>query len=429
DAVMLRVFPITLTGAAKRWVDRLPPGTEGDETLYQAWERYNDLLYKFPTHDINNHQKVNIFYNGLGAMNRQLLDSQGPIPGMTPVQALTTIQTMVDHSQKWHDGSSSRNIESSSNSERIAAIVNKLETLGRDMKKLKENIHAIQVGCQTCEGAHLDKDCPLNEEVKTLANEVKGRANNKQFDECKTIYSKNGLPLYTPFYYSPEEIEYFSANSGFSDNEEQETDDSGMAEAVAALEGILKKKREEPKKVKQNVNYYVDPYEPPIPFPKRLEHHAEEALVHQTMESLKKIKINRPLLKEIRQPVNYANQMKYLDPVNTSLHTIDHEIGTRNEKERVVLERETRERLERKREKIFLDILNNLLFLKKKKLIYPVTLKACSFMLCDLDFEPLSLSLSSLPSCDLVSLTNMLILLHYLESFKSELAEVFVFKS
>ncbi|GJY05482.1 ribonuclease H-like domain-containing protein [Tanacetum coccineum] len=55
--------------------------------------------------------------------------------------------------------------------------------------------------------------------------------------------------------------------------------------------------------------------------------------------------------------------------------------------------------------------------------------QACSFMLCDLDFEPLSLSLSSLPSCDLMSLTNMLILLHYLESFKSELAEVFVFKS
>ncbi|GJV39084.1 transformation/transcription domain-associated protein isoform X2 [Tanacetum coccineum] len=34
----------------------------------------------------------------------------------------------------------------------------------------------------------------------------------------------------------------------------------------------------------------------------------------------------------------------------------------------------------------------------------------CSFMLCDLDFEPLSLSLSSMPSCDLVSLANILIL-------------------
>ena len=131
DAVMLRVFPMTLTGAAKRWVDRLSPGTvgswdllkitfiqrycppskiakqleeirnfkqEGDETLYQAWEWHNDLLYKCPTHDINSHQKVNIFYNGLGTMNRQLLDSQGPIPRMTPAQALTAIQNMADHS-------------------------------------------------------------------------------------------------------------------------------------------------------------------------------------------------------------------------------------------------------------------------------------------------------------------------------------------
>ncbi|GJW48840.1 reverse transcriptase domain-containing protein [Tanacetum coccineum] len=73
---------------------------------------------------------------------------------------------MAGHSQKWHDGSSSRNIKSSSNSEGIATIVNKLEKLGRDMKKLKENVYAIQVGCQNCRGAHLDKDCPLKEEVK-----------------------------------------------------------------------------------------------------------------------------------------------------------------------------------------------------------------------------------------------------------------------
>ncbi|GJU05807.1 hypothetical protein Tco_1122237 [Tanacetum coccineum] len=36
--------------------------------------------------------------------------------------------------------------------------------------------------------------------------------------------------------------------------------------------------------------------------------------------------------------------------------------------------------------------------------------QVCSFMPCDLDFEPLSLSLSPLPSSDLVSLTNILIL-------------------
>ncbi|GJX64466.1 hypothetical protein Tco_0298809 [Tanacetum coccineum] len=117
---------------------------EGDESLYQAWERYNDLLYKCPIHDINSHQKVNIFYKGLSTMNRQLLDLQGPIPGMRPAKALTAIQTMADHSQKWHDGSTSRNIGSSSNKDGLVALVNKLDNLGRDMKKLKESVHAIQ---------------------------------------------------------------------------------------------------------------------------------------------------------------------------------------------------------------------------------------------------------------------------------------------
>ncbi|GKD40338.1 hypothetical protein Tco_1260545 [Tanacetum coccineum] len=105
-------------------------------------------------------------------MNRQLLDSQGLIPGMTPTQALTAIQIMADHSQKWHDGTSSRNVSSNSNIDRLAAIVSKLDNLGCDIKKLKENVHAIQVGCQICEGPHHDKECPLNEEVKQL-EEVK----------------------------------------------------------------------------------------------------------------------------------------------------------------------------------------------------------------------------------------------------------------
>ncbi|GKC89416.1 hypothetical protein Tco_1150065, partial [Tanacetum coccineum] len=91
-----------------------------------------------------------------------------PILGMRPAKALTAIQTMDDHSQKWHDGTTSMNIGSSSSKDGLATLVNKLDNLRRDMKKLKESVHAIQVGCQICEGPHLDKDCPLNEEVKQV---------------------------------------------------------------------------------------------------------------------------------------------------------------------------------------------------------------------------------------------------------------------
>ncbi|GKD28354.1 reverse transcriptase domain-containing protein, partial [Tanacetum coccineum] len=50
----------------------------------------------------------------------------------------------------------------------LAVLVNKLDNLGRDMKKIKESVHGIQVRCQICEGPLLDKDCPLNEEVKQV---------------------------------------------------------------------------------------------------------------------------------------------------------------------------------------------------------------------------------------------------------------------
>nr|GEX44096.1 hypothetical protein [Tanacetum cinerariifolium] len=96
----------------------------------------------------------------------------GPIPGMTPTQDLTAIQTMFDHSQKWHDGTSSGNVSNNSNTDGLTAIVSKLDNLGSDMKKLKENVHVIQVGCQICEGPYLDKEYPLKKEVKQV-EEVK----------------------------------------------------------------------------------------------------------------------------------------------------------------------------------------------------------------------------------------------------------------
>ncbi|GJW35515.1 hypothetical protein Tco_0058435 [Tanacetum coccineum] len=185
-----------------------------------------------------------------------------------------------------------RNIDSSSNTKGIAAIVSELDSLGQDMKKLKENVHAIRVGCQTYRGAHLDKECPLNEEVKsieepssgkrkpsltkiinkyikdeakrhaeqdewfrkfyqitktnqenhdkiiqglemkvtTLLNKVKGWKNGGKFEECKAIFTKDESPLYTPFYYSPKEIEYFSDNLGFSDDKKEKAKKLGDAE-------------------------------------------------------------------------------------------------------------------------------------------------------------------------------------------------------
>ncbi|GJR37380.1 hypothetical protein Tco_1213064 [Tanacetum coccineum] len=292
-------------------------------------------------------------------------DSQGPILGMTPAQALTAIQTMVDHSQKWHDGSSSRNVDSNNNSKGIDAIIIKsMEDVkygeyGRPFPNNNRNVGRFNRGVarynshdQPSSGKrkpsiseiinkymeeaakkHAKQDewlrkfyqitktnrenhdkiiQSLETKVKTLTNKVEGHTNGGKFEECKAIFSEDRSPLYIPFYYSPEEIQYFSAISGFSDKEKQETNNNLDYNERCATINITPNIKQAPQEKKQDVRYYVEPYKPSIPFPKRLEHHAEEALVHETMESLKKIRINRPLLKEIRQTKNYAKHIKDL---------------------------------------------------------------------------------------------------------------------
>ncbi|PWA71176.1 hypothetical protein CTI12_AA283140 [Artemisia annua] len=88
-SLILKVFPISLTGAARTWFNKIPSESKQswdslqiaflkqfyppsrmtellhnihrfvqvkEEALYQAWERYNELFYRCPTHDLNKHQ-------------------------------------------------------------------------------------------------------------------------------------------------------------------------------------------------------------------------------------------------------------------------------------------------------------------------------------------------------------------------------------
>ncbi|GJY84486.1 hypothetical protein Tco_0497862 [Tanacetum coccineum] len=115
DQIMLRAFPISLTGAASRWLRNQPSGSittwEGpNESLFRAWERFKELLMKYPQHYLTDMQEVILFYNGLDVPTRQILDSKGGIPSKTAA-AKTTIQEMAEYSQKWYNGTSKTAIQ------------------------------------------------------------------------------------------------------------------------------------------------------------------------------------------------------------------------------------------------------------------------------------------------------------------------------
>ncbi|GKD36655.1 hypothetical protein Tco_1252164 [Tanacetum coccineum] len=119
---------------------------EPDETLYQAWERFKELLMKCPQHYLTKMQEVILFYNGLDVPTRQILDSRGAIPTKTAADAKKAIQKIAEYSQKWHKGTSrGRSIETSDG---LAAIQAQLNNLGRKVNKVNKKVYAAQVGCE-----------------------------------------------------------------------------------------------------------------------------------------------------------------------------------------------------------------------------------------------------------------------------------------
>ncbi|GJW26572.1 hypothetical protein Tco_0040383 [Tanacetum coccineum] len=126
--IMLRAFLMSLTRAVNRWLRNKPSGSvktwedlkanflrkycppartakkmeeinnfqqEPDQTLYQAWERFKEILMKFHQHYLREMREVILFYNGLEVLTRQILNSKGAIPTKTAGDAKVAIQDML----------------------------------------------------------------------------------------------------------------------------------------------------------------------------------------------------------------------------------------------------------------------------------------------------------------------------------------------
>ncbi|GKF30677.1 retrovirus-related pol polyprotein from transposon TNT 1-94, partial [Tanacetum coccineum] len=155
DQMMLLAFPMSLTGAycpPARTTKKLKEinnfQQEPDETLYQAWERFKELLMKCPQHYLTEMQEVILFYNGLEVLTKQIIDSKGAIPTKTVADAKVVIQEMVEYSQKWHNKTSKT--RSTKTFDGLAAIQAQLNNLGREIKKVNEKVYVAQVGCELC---------------------------------------------------------------------------------------------------------------------------------------------------------------------------------------------------------------------------------------------------------------------------------------
>ena len=67
------------------------------ESLYEAWERFKDLLRKCPHHSFTKWMQVHHFYNGLSRPIRTFIDAYagGGIMGKNEVEAYQIIKSIA----------------------------------------------------------------------------------------------------------------------------------------------------------------------------------------------------------------------------------------------------------------------------------------------------------------------------------------------
>ncbi|XP_075102480.1 uncharacterized protein LOC142177482 [Nicotiana tabacum] len=135
-AIKLRLFPFSLKGDVKTWLRSLPLGSittwdqmtrkflnkyfspatttklrhdisnflqTDTESVYQAWERLKAMLRKCPHHDIPKQMQLYIFYHGLKASTRNVIDAAagGSVMGKTTEEALQLLNEIFENAIQW----------------------------------------------------------------------------------------------------------------------------------------------------------------------------------------------------------------------------------------------------------------------------------------------------------------------------------------
>nr|GEU88693.1 reverse transcriptase domain-containing protein [Tanacetum cinerariifolium] len=116
SAIKLMLFPFSLAGAAHRWLEKEPPAKTNlrneisnfqqrfDESFYEAWDRYKDLLRACPHQGFTELHQLDTFYNALNAADQ---DSLNAAAGGNLLEKITQdVLTIIRNKSKVHNSQS-----------------------------------------------------------------------------------------------------------------------------------------------------------------------------------------------------------------------------------------------------------------------------------------------------------------------------------
>ncbi|GJX96914.1 reverse transcriptase domain-containing protein [Tanacetum coccineum] len=203
-SVKLMLFPFSLEGAARIWLEKEPPRPiltwddlvskfinkffppsktinlrneitrfqqRFDETFNEAWDRFNDLLRACPHHGFSELHQLDTFYNTLNSNDQDSLNSAagGNFLDKMPRDCLRIIESKSKVRNSRNKPVVAK-VSSSSSTPGISPDVSELKDMVKALLIDKKNqtqtpapVKAVEESCVTCGGAHSYRNCPASD--------------------------------------------------------------------------------------------------------------------------------------------------------------------------------------------------------------------------------------------------------------------------
>ncbi|GJX89851.1 reverse transcriptase domain-containing protein [Tanacetum coccineum] len=142
--------------------------TKFDETFYEAWDRFNDLLRACPHHGFSELHQLDTFYNALNSNDQDSLNSAagGNFLDKMPRDCLRIIESKSKVRNSRNKPVVAK-VSSSTSTPGISSDVAELKDMVKALLLDKKNqspaptpVKAVEESCVTCGGAHSYQTCP-----------------------------------------------------------------------------------------------------------------------------------------------------------------------------------------------------------------------------------------------------------------------------
>ncbi|GJX26744.1 reverse transcriptase domain-containing protein [Tanacetum coccineum] len=315
------LFPFSLAGAARRWLEKEPPRSiltwedlvskfineffppsrttnlrneisnfeqRFGESFHEAWDRYKDLLRACPHHGFTELHQLDTFYNALNPTDQDSLNSA------------VLVVKLLNGSTQIVDGLSKTNSSKSANKccdYRHDRLLSNNFSIPNSMLPLK----AVEEIYVTCGGAHPYYQC-LAADGNTFRDNIQG-------------------------YVSAAAVNYNKED----ERVEETLTDPKLAEYTIKVPPPLVQKAK-PTSLKNYVVHKRDPLHPNIPYPSRMhqekQQEKDEVQIHKFWQMFKQLHINISLANALILILKYqkmlksllSNKEKHLELANTPLN-------------------------------------------------------------------------------------------------------------